>query len=593
VPIFYLPFLQGDANDPLGPLQEINIKYDRIFGAQFFTSFNMYNLIGIDPIPGTRWRLDVDYLTNRGPALGTEYDYGGDSLFDLPGHYTGLAKAYGINDTGTDILGGGRGQDDNHPHWRGRFLERHSQDLPDDFTVQLQLSALSDKNFLEQYYKNEFDRDINQETFLYVKQQRNDWAWTILTEPRIRNWVTETEWLPRADGHLIGQSIFDLLTYNVRTSAAYAKLETTHVPPFETEPTLASDNTARFDIMQELSFPFTLGPFRMVPYGVLDLTYYSQALDGDDVGRVYYAGGLRSSMPLSRLYPDVQSQMLNIDGIYHKIVMSGNFYAAHSNTRFTELPELDLINDDATNQALRDITPLQPLINPAHGLVLATSPLYDPQLYAIRRLVDNRIDTVDSIEELELDVRQRLQTKRGYPGMEHTVDWMTLDLSASYFPNPSRDNFDQSWSFLQYDYTWNVGDRTALVSTGWFDPIDNGARVFTIGTFLNRTDRTNIYLGYREIQPLNSDAVTVALSYVFSPKYAMSVSSTYDFGTNQSLSNVVSFTRMGSDLQLTLGFTYNAILNTFGLVFEIYPNIVPENRRIPGMASLGSSTFGR
>jgi hypothetical protein len=32
VPVFYLPVVQGDANDPLGPLQSLGFKQDRIFG---------------------------------------------------------------------------------------------------------------------------------------------------------------------------------------------------------------------------------------------------------------------------------------------------------------------------------------------------------------------------------------------------------------------------------------------------------------------------------------------------------------------------------------------------------------------------------
>ena len=60
----------------------------------------------------------------------------------------------------------------------------------------------------------------------------------------------------------------------------------------------------------------------------------------------------------------------------------------------------------------------------------------------------------------EFDVRQRWQTKRGYPGFQHIVDWMTLDVSATYFPNSVRDNFSQPFAFLEYDYVWNVGDRT-------------------------------------------------------------------------------------------------------------------------------------
>src|SRR5437588_10792098 len=181
-PIFYLPFIRGDVNDPLGPLESVSFNYNRIFGFQFTSSFNVYNLLGIDPIPNTRWRFDVDYMSARGPALGSEFDYSGKEFFGLPAIVTGQAKAYGIDDTGKDQLGGFRGPDDHHPEGRGRFFWRQSvQDLPQGFSIQSQFSVLSDKNFLEQYWKNEFDTDHNQETFIYVKQQQNNWAWTFLT----------------------------------------------------------------------------------------------------------------------------------------------------------------------------------------------------------------------------------------------------------------------------------------------------------------------------------------------------------------------------------------------------------------------------
>jgi hypothetical protein len=593
VPVFYFPFLQGDAHDPLGPVQSLSFGYNRIYGAQFSGTLDMYNLLGIDPIPGTRWRADLDYLTRRGPGIGTEYDFAGKDLFGVPSRYDGLAKAYGMLDGASDILGGPRGPDQPHPDTRGRVLTRLNWfNLPDDFTVQTQLSLLSDKNFLEQYYKNEFDTDINQETFLYVKQQRGNWAWTGLVEPRLRDWVTETEWLPRFDGYLIGQSLFNVFSYDSSVSAAYAQLRPTNVPPPPVEATQQRIDTGRLDWTQELSLPFALGPVKLVPYAVLDLTYYTEDLLGTDRGRIYGAGGVRGSMPLTRLYPDIQSELFNLNGINHKIVLSANYYNAKSDTPFTELPQLDELDDDATDQARRDITPLQPQINPAHGVVLATSPLFNPQVYAIRRLIEDRIDTRDTIEELELDVRQRWQTKRGYPGMEHIVDWMTLDLSASFFPHSKRDNFGESFSFLQYDWTWNVGDRTALVSSGWFDPIDNGAHVFNIGAYFNRPDKTNFYLGYRQIDPVESKAVTASITYVFSPKYAITGSSTYDFGTNQSLSNSLVFTRMGSDLQMSFGITYNALVNSFGVTFEILPNLIAQSQRFAGITPFGTSLLG-
>ena len=70
---------------------------------------------------------------------------------------------------------------------------------------------------------------------------------------------------------------------------------------------------------------------------MLDLAYYTQDLTGDDRGRLYGGGGVRASMPFSRLYPDVQSELFNLNGIYHKIVFSGNYYIADSNTRLHRL----------------------------------------------------------------------------------------------------------------------------------------------------------------------------------------------------------------------------------------------------------------
>src|SRR5205823_5635239 len=107
----------------------------------------------------------------------------------------------------------------------------------------------------------------------------------------------------------------------------------------------------------------------------------------------------------------------------------------------------------------------------------------------------------------------------------------------------NRDDFGSSLAFLEYDWTWNIGDRTTVVSTGWFDPLDEGARFWTIGTYVARPDRTNFFLGYRQIDPLESKAVTAAITYVFSPKYAITGSTTYDFGTQQNQSTAVTLAR--------------------------------------------------
>jgi hypothetical protein len=601
VPLFYWPWFRADARDPLGPLQSIGFNYNRIFGFELLTTWDVYDLLGIDRNPNTHWKASLDYLSARGPALGTQYDAASKDFLGIPGTYTVALNAYGIYDTGPDILGGNRGQmllvtptdirPINHTDDRGRFSALvNAQDLPDGFMYQIRTYALSDRNFMEQYWPNEYYNGPTEQTSIYVKQQQGNWAWTALAQQRILYWMTETDYLPKVDGYLIGEKFLGLFTYNVHADATFAHLQPGDLPP-PYSITTQDLQTGRFDLMQELSLPFSLGPFKLVPYATLDLASYTHDIEDQSRGRVYGGLGIRGSLPLSRLYPDICSELFNLDGIYHKIVLSGNFYAAHSDTSFERLPELDRLNDMVIDRGLRDIHPWYPILYPNQPL-LPISPIYDPQRYAIRTLLDSRIDTLDSIEVLDLDIRQRWQTKRGYPGQEHIIDWMTLDLSAWIYPQSQRDDFGHPLGFLTYDYSWNIGDRTAIFSSGLFEPYQDGARAYNIGVSMNRPDRTNFTFSYRQIDPLDSKAVIGSTTYAFSAKYAATATVLYDFGVKNAVF-AATVSRIGTDLQLNVGINYSTLVNTFGVQVEVIPNVVPASRRgAPGTGGLGSSMLG-
>ncbi len=534
-------------------------------------------MLALRPPPGHNWRLNLDYLSKRGPAGGTDYTYRIPA--EQKGEYdigTGLIKLYAVQDDGFDILGGPRGPEPDPRGTRGRAQWRHQQEVIEGLYFQGQVAYLSDKNFFEQYYKNEFDMGPNQETFAYLAWQRRTFGATALVEQRFnREWVTETNWLPRVDAHALGQTFLDdLFVYNVRANAGYAQLRPTEISPFPVLNTDQRTDTGRFDLMQELSAPFALGPVKLAPYGVLDLTEYTNDLTGNEIGRIVGGGGARASVPFSRLYGDVNSELLNLRGLYHKIVVGGNYRYTRSNEPYSRFPQLDRLNDDAVDQAYRNIRPIQSQLVPGpDGVALMNSPVFDPQTYAIRRQVENRVDTRDSISVLQADIRQRLQTKRGYPGLEHTIDFLTLDVSASYFPNAQRDNFGNPFAFLEYGTVWNVGDRTSFVSNGWFEPYEGGSRYWNAGVYLDRTDRTNVYLGYRQTDPLNSKAVVLSVGYQLSNRYYVNVGASYDFGIQQALSNSLTLTRTGTDLTMSVGFTYSAFVNTFGFQFLVVPNL--------------------
>jgi hypothetical protein len=521
--------------------------------------------------------------------LGSDFDYLAPDFFGIPGKVNGLAKVYGIIDNGPDNLGGGRTVGEPHPEYRGRILWRQGiADMSNGFTFLGQAAGISDRNYIEQFFKPEWDNGINQDTWAYLRQTDQNMGWYVMGEVRTRPWINETNWLPRLDGFILGQPIFDIFTSSTWGGAAYANLLITNDgTPVVSPLTDVENSTGRFNISEELSAPFNLGGLKIAPYVKGDLALYTNDLSGDTLGRAWGGGGIRASLPFTAAYPEFKSELFNVNGINHKVVNSINYFNASSSAQYSNFAQLDRLNDDASDQALRDIRN-QPTIYPNtfnSNLLTTNNPYFDPQIYAIRRNIDTRIDTLNQIQVIQGDIRQRLQTKRGFPGSQHVVDWMVLDLSGSFFPEKNTDNFGNYLAFLQYDYLWNIGDRTSFTSTGWIDPMENGARVFTLGGYLNRSDRTNFYLGYRSIEPVESKALTGAATYIFSPKYAVTGSSTYDFATFQSVSNSLVLTRVGTDLQVSLGFTYNAMQDNFGFTFEILPTIASGGGRYVGPSS--------
>jgi hypothetical protein len=599
VPVFYTPYLRTDVTDPLGPLVGLDFGQDRIFGTQVYTTFDVYKLLAIRPPPSHKWRLHLDYLSDRGPGGGTDYGYtvpnrqAADFGPGLPPSGRGFARLYALSDNGVDNVGDDRQPNPTHPVVRGRAGWYHQQEVTDALYFQGQVSYLSDQNFLEQYYKQEFDLGPNQETFAFLTGRwGNLWAGGLVQQRLGQDWYTRTNWLPKVDGAVVGQSFWDLFVYDARAGAGYNRFRPAEGNPWPVEPTdQVAVDTGRFNLGQELSLPFALGPVKLAPYGTLDLAYYTRDLTGDDVGRVYGGGGVRGSLPFSRLYEDAASELFNVRGLNHKVVLGANYYYAESSVPFTQLPQLDRLNDDNLDYTYRYARPRQfQFIKGPAGEALSTSPVFDPQLYAIRRLVEDRVDTLDDMNVLQADLRQRFQTKRGYPGLEHTVDVFTLDLSGSFFPTPRQQNFGKPFAFLEYGAVWNVGDRVALLSTGWFDPIDYGARYWTVGASLDRPDRTNFFLGYRQTDPLNSKQVTFSVGYQLSRRYYTNAAVSYDFGLNEALSNTLSLTRTGSDLTVSFGVTYNALVNNLGFQFLIIPNLVAY--AAPGRFA-ASPLFGR
>ncbi len=127
---------------------------------------------------------------------------------------------------------------------------------------------------------------------------------------------------------------------------------------------------------------------------------------------------------------------------------------------------------------------------------------------------------------------------------------MVFDLDTTYFPNAGRDNFNKPFGQNFYNFEWYIGDRTSIVSYGWFefwkvggDPYLNydtsldrndpfGLHIITSGLSITRIPKGNIFIGYTIVNtgPINTSALNTQYSYWLSPKWFGTVAESYDFG---------------------------------------------------------------
>ena len=595
VPVFYWPTMATDLESPNYYIDNFSIEHDSIFGTQVRTQFDAYQIFGIPKVKGTRWDLDLDYLSDRGPAFGTDLKYDRTGMFDLPGRYYGMFDAWGIQDHGIDDLGRDRRTDGPNPDdaFRGRILARHRETLPDDFVVTAELGYISDRNFLEQYYEREWDEQKDESTDVELKQIRDNTSWSIYAQGKLTSIFVETEWLPRLDHFMLGQPLVnDSLTWYEHSNASYAKMLPDSKPTNQEDavawgllPWEANVHGDRVASRQELDLPFAWGDVKLVPYVLGEIAQWGEDLNGQDLTRAYGQAGFRASLPIWSVNPAVQSDLFNLHGIAHKVVFNADISVAETNQNLDQLPLYDPLDDNAIEQFRRRFA------FDTFGAPPPVPPSFDERLYALRYGLGSWVASPSTEIEgdmmaARLDVQQRWQTKRGAD--QHIVDWITLDTQAVIFPDADRDNFGSAVGLVGYDFKWNVGDRVTVVSDAMFDFFPQGPKYVTIGGFLSRPPRGSLYLGFRSLEgPISSNVLAASYAYRMSPKWISTLGSTYALGSQGNIGQNMSLTRIGEAFLITVGMNVDSSKGSVGGTFTIQPRFTPHGR-VGSTSSLGA-----
>jgi hypothetical protein len=240
------------------------------------------------------------------------------------------------------------------------------------------------------------------------------------------------------------------------------------------------------------------------------------------------------------------------------------------------LPLYDAVDDDAIEFFRRRF-----YFTTFDGAPGGNIPLpFDERYYALRGGMQRWVtapnpEIADDLMVWRPAIRQRWQTKRGLPGQQRVVDWITFDTEAFIYPDAERDNFGSNVGLLSYDLRWHVGDRFTVLSDAQADFFDSGMKTISLGGMISRPGVARYVAGVRSIEgPISSQIVYGSASYRLSQKWIANYGSTYDFGETGNIGQRGEIVRVGESFLVGLGFNYDSSRDNFGVQFNIEPRFL-------------------
>ncbi|MCR9296613.1 MAG: organic solvent tolerance protein OstA [bacterium] len=579
VPVFFWPSMKTDLNKPSFYLTNLKFKSDSIFGTQVLADWDLYQLLGIQPHDNSNWTVSTDYLSERGPAIGTHFDYNAPTwLFGVPG--IGTSDSWFIRDSGLDTLGIDRQNLVPEKKTRGRSFSRHRLFLSQNWELLGEWGWISDRNFLEQYFENEWEQQKDFTTALRARRYNGNRLFEVYGQTRVNEFFTETEWFPRINHYWLGQDLLgERLTWSASSSVGYGKQRVASTPTdpqdaakFQLRPWETNSEGVRALTRQELALPFSMGAFKMVPFLSGEAGFWKQDVNQEDVTRLTGQIGWRSSLPMWRVNPNVENRLFDLRGMAHKMTFESEVFYADSNQDLARFPLYDPLDDNAQEHFRRRF-----VFNTFGG---ALPPQFDERGYALRTGMQRWItasspEIADDLSQVRFGLDNRWQTKRGLPGRERIVDLVSLDTDFIYFPQEDRDNFGESFGGFNYDLRYNVGDRLTLLSDGYFDVFSQGLKALSAGAQISRPGKGNAYIGLLSLEgPISARVLNGFVNYRMNDKWIFSGGAAYDFGDTGSIGQNLALTRIGESALVRVGMNLDRGRDNVSFNFAIEPRFL-------------------
>lgn len=549
--IFSWPKLRSNVERPDLPIKKLHVAQDNSFGTGVETDWYLARLLGIYEPEGFESTLNLDYYSKRGFGAGADFEYSNDEYF-------GYLLGYAIKDSGEDRLGRIDSRKDLDPNKdiRGRVLFRHRHYLPYDWQITMEAGYLSDRNFLESFYRDEFNTGKDQETLLHMKRLKDNWAFSFLTKGRINDFQDELEELPTAQFHMAGQDLFGgLMTYYTDSKAGRFRYRYDDEGPGGDEDFFTFAST-RHEIDMPLCWgkgkivPFVAGTFAFDDSDAFDTGLNGKAVDPEDKLWLGEAG-LRYSTMFWKTDQFLRSRIWDLNGMRHTI-----------------RPHAELV------------------------------------------VYDQSDDAIEMRDIVNVGLAQRWQTRRGNPGNLRTVDWMSLDVDATWvkdsddattgpnrfiFDDPTIPIFDRRTTddygvrrnSIQADYKWRVSDTLAMLSDLNYDMQSGVVQQFDVGVSRYCWPNLSYYIGSRylnrviltdnnEYYEKGTNALNFAVTYKINPRYTVVFSQEYDFDFEQNVRSELALIRRYHRMYYGFTISVDESLDRNAITFSIWPEGIKE-----------------
>ena len=571
IPFFWLPAASGDMSKGL-PLRGLGGGNSHDFGPFVKTLWGLFETFGAEPPRDLDVNYRLDYLGKRGPGAGLNAEYGGGFLTDTTKQawdFEGEFKSYFVYDHGQDDLGRAYERINDPSTLRGQVIWEHQHIFPDNWQAQLRAGYVTDATFMEQWFRDDFQDGDPHDLMGYIKHQTDSEALTFGATWQPSKLVTtsgqqqeqfEVNRIPEIGYYREGDSLLDdrltLFSENTGVGLQYSRSRADLVSQGFSltnpalQPGLASEGYTgltnqvvwRGDFREELDFPFSLGPARVVPYVMGRFTQYSNSPGIGQEARAMVASGLRVSTEIWKVDPSFDNNLLDLHQLRHVIV-----------------PEINLFTS-AMNAHRNDVF------------------VYDPS-----------VDAINDISAAEFSLRQRWETKRGGPGQWRSVDAFSLGISVNVFEHkPPTKLFNQPYGFrglffdtypeesiprnsVNVDASWRLSDNTVVLGD-IAENLDKGrVATMSVGVLVRRDTRLSYYIGNHYIADLRSNITMFHADYEFTPKYLIDIDQQFDFTVGKDVQTSMSIARRFDTFMLAFRYYYDEITRENGFSFNFYP----------------------